>query len=72
MRPDEPDINRADVEENHGNQPVAISPDIEHKSVIANVIHRIKSLSKVGQIAPISHLHYLVPSVQRLDSIRVE
>lgn len=72
MRSDKTDIDRANIEKYHNNQPVSVPPDIEHKTIIANKIHRIKNLTQICQVAPISFLHYRVPRIQRLNGIRMD
>ena len=47
MRSDKTDIDRANIEKYHNNQPVSVPPDIEHKTVIANVINRIEGLAQL-------------------------
>ena len=72
MGTDKPDINRANIKENHHDQPVTISPDIEHKAVVTNVVNGIKTLTDIRKITPIGRFDYCIPRIQGFDSVRVE
>ena len=59
----EPDINCPDIEKNHHYKPVPIPPDIENKTIITNIIHRIKYLFDISYTAPIRVFYYIVPGI---------
>ena len=64
MGTDKPDINRANIKENHHDQPVTISPDIEHKAVVTNVVNGIKTLTDIRKITPLGRFDHCIPRIQ--------
>lgn len=64
MCTDKPDIHGTLVEKYHGNQPIIISFDIEHVSVIAHRIYTAECIPYIIKVSPIYLLDNLIPAVQ--------
>lgn len=64
MCTDKPDIHRTLIKKYHGNQPIIISFDIEHVSVIAHRIYTAKRVPNIIKISLINFFDNLIPTIQ--------
>lgn len=72
MSPYKPHKHCSNVEKNHNDKPVPIPLDVENKTIITNVIHRIIYLLNISHTVPIRVFYHVVPGIQGIGSIWVE